>query len=153
MVPTTAVDNPQQSAPRQPAAIGPKGKVVELKGCNLLSGPTPASGQIRLFDDVDTMSAARSIATECCSAISGASGPKRPTTFRIHRLWCNFRAHSCNEDRADDLAGATGSEGAAGGQLRSKHIPFNIRGRSASENVHTTGLGWFLDEYCRLKSL
>jgi hypothetical protein len=33
-----------------------------------------ALGQTRLFDDVDAMSAAPPIATECCSAVSGASG-------------------------------------------------------------------------------
>jgi hypothetical protein len=31
-------------------------------------------GQTRLFDDVDAMSGAPSIATECCIAVSGASG-------------------------------------------------------------------------------
>jgi hypothetical protein len=30
-------------------------------------------GQTQLFDDVDAMSAAPPIATECCSAVSGAS--------------------------------------------------------------------------------
>ena len=34
-------------------------------------------GQTRLFDDVDAMSAAPPIATECCTAVSGASGQQR----------------------------------------------------------------------------
>jgi hypothetical protein len=40
----------------------------------------------RLFDDVDTMSAAPQIATECCGAVSRASGRLRP--FEAPAIQC-----------------------------------------------------------------
>jgi len=44
-----------------------------LQCINLRSGESQ-TGQTRLFDNVDAMSAAPSIAAECCSAVFGASG-------------------------------------------------------------------------------
>ena len=46
--------------------------LIVSHACN--AQPMTGVGQTRLFDNVDAMSAAPSIAAECCSAVFGASG-------------------------------------------------------------------------------
>ena len=47
--------------------------------------PMSQLGQTRLFDDVDAMSAAPLIATQCCTAVSGVSGENLPRAPRKRR--------------------------------------------------------------------